>query len=1076
MSSTDKINNKQDYTLESCDFFAYSWTIDSTEQDVTSIRIFGLNDKNENICVRVEDFTCYAYIELPSEITWTTNLYNLIGSAIDELCGKNRPQKKTYIEKYKLYGANLDVRGKRRKFPYIFCTFASEKDRMVLKRKIHSPVTVYGLGSVRLSMHEYKASPILQLVCTADIPTSGWITFQGKRQIGENKVSLCDQEYIVRWKSLKENREKISSPNPLIMSFDIEVNSSNPSRMPDPTIPGDKVFQISCVFTRNSDTCTDKDEKFLISLGDPDKTIVGDDVTVITCKSESSLLVAFTELIRDKNPNVITGYNILGFDFWYMIERAKFNLVFPDFALAGFHKFIKADEKKIKWSSSAFKSNEYKFIDMEGRLIIDMLPIIRRDFKMSNYRLKTVSTYFLGETKDPLSVKGIFKCYKLGMEKEKKTGKFTRKAQKAMGIVGKYCVQDSILVNSLLKKLQTWVGLSEMAKTCVVPMFNLYTSGQQLKVFSQIYKYCLVNNIVVEHDVYQSAETDRYIGAHVFDPIVGKHEKVVPFDFKSLYPTTIISMNIDYSTWVPDNCSHIPDSMCNVMIWEDHIGCIHDKKVIRLKELDTEIERIRNELKTKRELRDKYKSKTSKSDRDMVVADIDKLMEELKPFTTERAELKKTIPKNPMCEKRNFRFLKEPLGVIPSVIQNLLDAREKTRKVDMKDCKKKLDNKSLSESEVNELKSFINVLDKRQLAYKVSANSMYGAMGVREGFLPFMPGAMCTTYKGRMNIEIVAKVIPEKYGGKLIYGDTDSNYVIFPHLKTARETWEYAEHAAKEITKLFPSPIELQFEEAIYDFFFILTKKRYMYRASDKEGNVSEKIGSKGVLLARRDNSKFVRDVYENIISMISNSKSSQEIVDYILSDLNSLFTTQKAIGDFVITKSVGDIGDLTPEYFTNEKGIEKVRIGVYTVKPIPRDDPNFLSDNGYKTESDYYRSQLQGHVQLAEKMRERGERVDAGTRLEYVVTDPTNHDSKQSEKVEDLFYIKRHGSVVKIDYYYYMKMLIQPVDQMLNVAFINDKTFKKDFILSQYKTRLCWKKVNEQISRLFSTDIVLIE
>ena len=64
-----------------------------------------------------------------------------------------------------------------------------------------------------------------------------------------------------------------------------------------------------------------------------------------------------------------------------------------------------------------------------------------------------------------------------------------------------------------------------------------------------------------------------------------------------------------------------------------------------------------------------------------------------------------------------------------------------------------------------------NVLDKRQWAYKISANSMYGSMGVKRGYLPFMAGAMCTCYMGRTNIEIVAKTIPEKYGGELVYGD-----------------------------------------------------------------------------------------------------------------------------------------------------------------------------------------------------------------------------------------------------------------------------------------------------------------
>ena len=118
--------------------------------------------------------------------------------------------------------------------------------------------------------------------------------------------------------------------------------------------------------------------------------------------------------------------------------------------------------------------------------------------------------------------------------------------------------------------------------------------------------------------------------------------------------------------------------------------------------------------------------------------------------------------------------------------------------------------KILSDKEIKDIVAFNGVLDKRQLAYKVSANSMYGAFGVKKGYLPFMPGAMSCTFMGRTNIEIVAKSIQEKYRGDLVYGDTDSNYIHFPHLKGAKESWEYAEYVASEITKMFPPPIKTQ--------------------------------------------------------------------------------------------------------------------------------------------------------------------------------------------------------------------------------------------------------------------------
>ena len=430
-----------------------------------------------------------------------------------------------------------------------------------------------------------------------------------------------------------------------------------------------------------------------------------------------------------------------------------------------------------------------------------------------------------------------------------------------------------------------------------------------------------------------------------------------------------------------------------------------------------------------------------------------------------------------MCAKRKYRFLKKPRGVLPTIIQNLLDARKHTRKVVMKSCFKEIDRLKAEagpdmDKLIKEQKSLIDVLDKRQLSYKVSANSMYGAMGVRKGYLPFMPGAMCTTYMGRVNIELVAETIPKKYGGELVYGDTDSNYIHFPHLTGAQETWDYALHVASEVTKLFPAPIELEFEEEIYKFFFILSKKRYMYRKCLRDGVTDNKIGKKGVLLARRDNSKFVRDVYEDVVTKIADYKSCDEIVYYVLSELNALCSGIKPYTDFVITKAVGDSGGLYAEAFENEKGVRKAKVGDYTVPLLSSNKDEReeqLSKKGADDSQEYYLLCLPAQVQLAERMRRRGQRVDPGTRLEYVVADPTNHTGKQYEKVESAEYLVKHSNLVKIDYLYYLKALVNPLDQVLDVAFGEDKKYKKGMVMDQYKFR--WKiraKLLEELKDLF--------
>ena len=1081
--------------MEEHNFFSYSWHVDEKNKETTSIRIYGINDKNENICVCVENFTPYVYIELP--ISNNESIINeeaqIIADKIDEILEKSSmysnkysilPLQKTLVKKKKLYGAYLDDSGQRKEYPFLFCKFSNREHIKNLSYKLRKPIYISKLGkNYTLKMHEGDADEILQLTCIRNIPTSGWIKFFGKRKYDYDKLTLCDHEYNVGWKNLHPiDSDKIASPK--IMGFDIEVNSTNPSAMPNSGKSGDKVFQISCVFYRFGDS-QDKYKKYLLTLGDPNQNKVGKDVIIEKFKIEAQLLEGFSELICRENPNLIAGYNILGFDIPYMIERAKLNLCFDTFDKQGFTKYEHGIEKTIKWSSSAYKNQEFRYLDCEGRVYVDLLPLVKRDFKFSNYKLKTISEYFIGESKDPLSAKGIFKCYRIGIQKNE-NGVYTNDARKAMGIVGKYCVQDSALVCLLLDKLQTWLGLTEMAKTCNVPIFSLYTQGQQIKVFSQLYKYCMYQNIVVEKDGYKVTDDERYVGAHVFPPVPGKYKRVVPFDFASLYPTTIIAYNIDYYTWVP-NDSNIPDKKCYVMEWEDHIGCEHDPKVIRKMTLSKYINGVEEEIKTLRNKRNKTLNKIHKSE---LMKQINKKIEEKKPYVRERAEINKTKPKFPMCAKRYYRFLKEPKGVLPTVIQNLLDARKHTRKVDIINTENKIkelenENKEDNKEKIKELKNLINVLEKRQLAYKVSANSMYGAMGVRKGYLPFMPGAMCTTYMGRKNIELTADTIVKEFNGELVYGDTDSNYINFPNMenKSDKELWEYSEYVAENVSKLFPPPMKLEFEGEIYTFFFILTKKRYMYRKVVKKDNqliYSDNIGKKGVLLARRDNSKFVRDIYEGVINRIADDMNRNEILFWVLQQINIMFSSSKPHTDFVITKSVGDSGDCNPVSFVNEKGETKAKIGDYTTpllsnKKEERDEQK--RKKNATTDREFYLFCLPAQVQLAERIRRRGQRVDANSRLEYVVTNPEYHNGKQYEKIENLDYYIKFSHIVKIDYFYYLKALSNPLDQVLNVAYGKDKDWKEDFILNQYNFRLkCHYACLKELKKLFRPKLKFIE
>ena len=274
----------------------------------------------------------------------------------------------------------------------------------------------------------------------------------------------------------------------------------------------------------------------------------------------------------------------------------------------------------------------------------------------------------------------------------------------------------------------------------------------------------------------------------------------------------------------------------------------------------------------------------------------------------------------------------------------------------------------------------------------------------------------------------------------------------------------------------------MEFEEVIYWRFFILSKKRYMYTSCLEDGIVDEKVGKKGVLLARRDNSPFIRNIYEAIIMKIFQKEHRDDILYFILQEINKLCGNYFPHTDFIITKSIGDIGDLSVIEFENEKGEIKGKIGDYTVSLLSKEPDKrkeqILNKDAVNAK-DYYLKSLPAQVQLAEKMRRRGQRVDAGSRLEYVITTNGGHKANQSVKVENADYFAAHNDILRIDFMYYLKQLSSPMDQVLNIAYLANKEkhkypFQKDFVLNQYKYRLkVRQQMLDELVKLFQPDII---
>lgn len=959
--------------------FIYDWSV-ATDQDSTTIYIYGLTPDSESCCLIVPDFTPRIFIELPLNVSWNTGkILTLEKYLIQKRIFIQAPVHRTKTKRQKLYYVRYDKETRKPiRYPFLLYRFNTSLGFSMISSKLRQPLLVHGIGKIKITAHESNISVENQFMCERDIPSAGWIEFSGRKVRSEVKRTSCVHEYVVQSADISST-DFSKHVSPMMLSFDIETNSNNPNVVPSPKNPADCIFQISCVYWN---PIANIQKEFLLTLGNPDCKIIGDHVETRTYRNEMMMIRDFVQLVHDYNPCLITGYNILGFDLPYLIGRAAFNKLTPTFCKMGMQigKLCEIKDTKTKTGMPQ------QLLLSDGRIWIDLLHMAQRDFKLSNYKLDTVAEKFLGANKDPVGYQDIFRAYREGVKNP------TEEGVKLLSTVGAYCVKDAVLVKDLFQKWDVWTSVMEMANVCSVAPSTVFTMGQQSKVFAQVYRYCFQHEIVIDNTKEMEFEELDYTGALVIDPVPGIYENVVPFDFSSLYPSIIIAYNIDYSTLVPDDMI-IDDEKCHIIEWEEHIKCEHCE--------DTDLE--------SREYR---------------------------------------------CSRFYYRFLKEPLGVLPTIIQNLLDLRKKTKK-HMKELKQQL-YEIEDETKRKEAELTVSLLDKRQLSYKISANSMYGALGSKpsKAVLPFAEGAMCITAMGRKNLMKAANHMQTKYKAHLVYGDTDSNYVQLPNITDRDELWKRCEEITREIQedRVFPKPMKLDFEEAIYTDFLILKKKKYLWKKYDPvTKTVPDEIGKKGVLTARRDNSEFIRCLYDDLVKFAFDRETENTTIMYILEYLRDCLTQCKPQSIFVVTKSVKNASE-------------------YKVKPLPRDPEKRakrLADLNC-TEETYPLRCLPAHVQLAAKMRTRGVRVDASQRIEYVITLAPGLSDKLFDKIEDREYQEKYSSVVKIDYMYYIKQLCPPLDQLLEISFKKPKIFTKQFKIIQH-----YHKVIEQIESLTKPELV---
>lgn len=134
-----------------------------------------------------------------------------------------------------------------------------------------------------------------------------------------------------------------------------------------------------------------------------------------------------------------------------------------------FAKFgrLKNTISKIKEQTSNIKAlgtRISKDVNIEGRVQLDMMQVIIREYKLRSYSLNSVAFHFLKEQKEDVHHSIISE---LQNENE-----FTRRR------LAIYCIKDAFLPLRLLEKLMCLFNLTEMARVTGVPINFLFSRGQ----------------------------------------------------------------------------------------------------------------------------------------------------------------------------------------------------------------------------------------------------------------------------------------------------------------------------------------------------------------------------------------------------------------------------------------------------------------------------------------------------------------------------------------------------------------------------------------------------------------------
>lgn len=394
MSKKILMNKNNDIQFQILDWNYYHVEEDEKENmREYVIRLFGRTDNNESIYVKVSGYKPYFYIEIDEK--WRKDMIERMISYVKTRVAIKQDDKwvncgnglHEYIieKKYKFRGfTNF------KKFTFIKLIFNDLYSMQAWANFFRKKQNIPGVTKkeTKFALYESNIEPYLRCMHIQNLNAVGWVKISKGKYYNIDKETCCDINISTEWTELQYVENKMIQPF-VIAAFDIECTSEDGS-FPQAHRDGDKIIQIGTTFSRFGESeCFYQN---IITLGSCDKL---DGIDVIECKTEKDVLLEWTKLMRRINPDIVTGYNIFGFDYKYMKDRAmKLGIDFQFSQLSRVNNEQTIFKEK-NLSSSALGKNILMYFDMTGRVNIDLMKVVQKDYKLACYKLDYVASYFI---------------------------------------------------------------------------------------------------------------------------------------------------------------------------------------------------------------------------------------------------------------------------------------------------------------------------------------------------------------------------------------------------------------------------------------------------------------------------------------------------------------------------------------------------------------------------------------------------------------------------------------------------------------------------------------------------------